>query len=501
MSNRKSKPVITAPTGVLDAVATKARRRRRAHRNLAEIEDHAPVIRRNDLAPPLRHMMAPIGRLKPASRQVRRRDATQNARLALSIASFGICRPILIGPDFTIIEGHGIWEAAKQLGIEEAPCIVVEHLSASEVRKLSIALNRLAETGAWDIEALSAEFEELTVLEEDLVVTGFEMAEIDTLLLGDVDEVEADVVPDPPAVAISRMGDLWALGEHRLIHGDARDEVAYVQLLGKGETVQFVLTDEPFNVPVGGHVTGGKHREFAMASGEMTSAEFLAFNKEWMTPALTYLAEGGFLATFIDWRSLEIVLAAGRELDLTLFNLIAWVKSNAGQGGLWRSQHEMLPIFKKGDAQHVNNIRMGKSGRWRSNVWTYPGASSLGSDAREGLEQHPTVKPRAMLEDALIDVTNRGDIVLDPFVGSGSMVLAAEATGRLCRAIEYDGRYCDLTISRWQEMTGAEARLVGTGETFAEVKARRDGDGGSEAASDSAPDNDGRDESYEGGRP
>src|SRR5450432_4188837 len=173
-----------------------------------------------------------------------------------------------------------------------------------------------------------------------------------------------------------------------------------------------------------------------------------------MPPRPPHLAEGGFLATFIDWRSLEIVLAAGRELDLTLFNLIAWVKSNAGQGGLWRSQHEMLPIFKKGDAQHVNNIRMGRSGRWRSNVWTYPGASSLGSDARRGLKDHPTVKPVAMLADALLDLTQRGEIVLDPFFGSGSTLIAAHKTGRVCRGVELDPLYADVIIRRYQTATG-----------------------------------------------
>jgi DNA modification methylase len=179
------------------------------------------------------------------------------------------------------------------------------------------------------------------------------------------------------------------------------------------------------------------------------------------------------LATFIDWRSVEIVLASGRELDLTLLNIIVWAKSNGGQGSLWRSMHELLPVFRKGGASHINNVELGRFGRWRSNVWTYPGASSLGSDAREGLAKHPTVKPRALLEDALMDVTDRGDIVLDPFAGSGSTLLAAEATERVCRAIEIDGLYCDLIIQRWEQMTGGAARLGGTDETFSEVQARR----------------------------
>jgi DNA modification methylase len=193
----------------------------------------------------------------------------------------------------------------------------------------------------------------------------------------------------------------------------------------------------------------------------------------WMEPAIARLVEGGLLATFIDWRSIEVVLAAGRELGLDLLNLIVWQKANGGQGSLWRSQHELLPVFKKGRAPHVNNVELGRHGRWRSNVWSHPGASSLGSDARDGLQHHPTVKPRALLEDAILDVTHRGEIVIDCFAGSGSTLLAAEATGRVCRAIEIDGPYCDLIIERWQSLTQQEAVLAATGEPFAAVTLRR----------------------------
>ena len=242
----------------------------------------------------------------------------------------------------------------------------------------------------------------------------------------------------------------------------------------EGETAVLVLTDAPYNVPNLGHVTSNaSHREFAMANGEMNPEQFGGFNRDWMSTAAAHLADGGLIATSIDWRSVEIVLSAGRALGLDLLNIVIWVKTNGGQGSLWRSQHEMLPVFKKGDAPHINNVELGRHGRWRSNVWTYPGASSLGSDSRDGLSVHPTVKPRALLEDALLDVTNRGDIVIDCFAGSGSTLLAAEAVGRRCRAIEIDGPYCDVIIRRWQEMTGREAVLEATGETFAEVAVQR----------------------------
>ena len=255
----------------------------------------------------------------------------------------------------------------------------------------------------------------------------------------------------------------------------------------EGEWARVVLTDEPYNVANVGHVTSNaNHREFAFAHGEMSREAFAEFNRQWMKAVLPRLAGGGLLATFIDWRSVELVIACGRELGLDLINVVVWVKTNGGQGSLWRSRHELLPVLKKGDEPHVNNVELGRHGRWRSNVWEYAGASSLGSDSREGLALHPTVKPRLLLEDALLDVTNRGDIVIDCFAGSGSTLVAAEVTGRRCRAIEFDGPYCDLIIRRWSEMTGREAALEATGETFAEVAERRHNAGPSDSAPRSA---------------
>jgi DNA modification methylase len=329
-----------------------------------------------------------------------------------------------------------------------------------------------------------------------VVVSGFEPAEIDLLLLQEsgveeIGEGEADVAPERPAVSVSQPGDCWALCRHRLLQGDARDPAVYQRLILNGELARTVITDIPFNVPIADHVTGDRsHREFAMASGEMSREEFEAFNQAWLAASLVHLVDGGLLATFIDWRSVELVLACGRAAGLALLNLIVWSKTNGGQGSLWRSQHELFPVFKKGKAAHVNNVDLGRWGRWRSNVWVYPGGSSLGSDAREGLALHPTVKPRALLEDALLDVTHRDDIVLDPFVGSGSTLLAAETTGRICRAIEIDGPYCDVTISRWQDLTGDDAVLVATGQTFAEVARERLGDQADEPSIDAPADHD-----------
>jgi len=239
------------------------------------------------------------------------------------------------------------------------------------------------------------------------------------------------------------------------------------------DVARIVLTDEPFNVAVGGHVTGGDHREFVMASGEMTNEQFLEFNHSWMEAVLPYLIEGGILGTFIDWRGLPIAHTAAIALGLAPLNLIVWAKTNAGMGSLYRSQHELLPLFKKGSVSHVNNISLGKRGRYRTNLWTYPGASSLGSDARKGLQEHPTVKPSVMLQDAIIDLSNRGEVILDPFLGSGSTLIAAENTGRICCGIELDPLYVDVTIRRWEQTTGIPARHAESKMDFAELAARR----------------------------
>ena len=402
---RSSRPL--APVGVKEAIAAKARQRRTTQAALTEIGVHAPLRRRNDLAPFLQYEMALTESLKPSSRQIRRRDAKQSARLIASLDRFGLCRPILISSDRTIVEGHGLWEAAKARGIEQVPCLVIDHLDPDELRLLRIALNRLGETGAWDVEALRVEFAELTVLGCDLVETGFEMAEIDALMLEGGEEGEGPASsPSLETTAVSRLGDVWILGDHRLIRGDAREASVYDRLMGRSEQASLVLTDEPFNVANVGHVTGNpNHREFAMAHGEMDRDEFADFNRAWMSVAVARLIDGGLLATFIDWRSVDLIIACGRDLGLSLLNFVVWAKSNGGQGSLWRSHHELLPVFKKGDVPHVNNVELGRHGRWRSNVWTYPGGSSLGSDSRDGLNSHPTVKPRILLEDALLDVT------------------------------------------------------------------------------------------------
>ncbi len=428
----------------------------------------APRPLRNDVLPQLELSYIPIGDLRPSPRKLRKLDPVHVREVAASIGAVGFCVPILVGRDHEIIHGEVSYEAGKQLGLDRLPCIRIGHLTPGEQRVLRLAVNRLAEKGEWNRDALKIEFDELILLDAPIEIAGFSSAEIDQVVLGDAGDglEQGPVEPESCATAIARIGDVFQLGPHRIVCGDATDPEVLARLVEGDVPARLVLTDEPYNVKIAGNVTGGPHREFAMASGEMTDAEFLAFNEAWVTAVLRYLCDGGVLGTFIDWRGLPTVHSATAKLGVVPLNLIVWAKTNAGMGSLYRSQHELLPLLKKGSAPHVNNVELGKRGRWRSNVWTYPGASSLGSDARRGLKDHPTVKPTAMLEDALLDLSDRGEIVIDPFLGSGSSLLAAEATGRVCRGIELDPLYVDVIIRRYEAATGQTAVLVETGATF-----------------------------------
>jgi DNA modification methylase len=465
---------IKPTAGIKSQLKQKTKQRRQWLNALTTIERHAPR-RRNDLLPRLSISYIPIERIRPSDKRVRKQDAVQIARVSASISKFGVVVPLIVDEQYQIVHGNAVYEAAVDLGLTELPAVSLSHLDEPQLRLLSITLNNLGETGSWDEEVLRIEFEELISLDEDVFVTGFEAPQIDALLLDDCDVETDEVGVEFPSLAspVSRPGDIWLLGRHRLLQGDARSPDSYAALMLSGEQARIVLTDTPFNVPNAGHVTSQTHhREFAMAAGEMSREEFGTFSRQWLMASATHVVDGGLIATFIDWRSVELVLASGRELGFELLNLITWVKSNGGQGSFWRSQHELLPVFKKGKAPHVNNVELGRFGRWRSNVWSYPGASTLGSDAREGLASHPTVKPRALLADALLDVSNRDEIVLEPFAGSGSTLLAAERVGRICRAIEIDGLYCDLAIRRWQELSGEDAILAETGESFRSITER-----------------------------
>ena len=466
-----------APTNKINEnLKAKSRRRREG---LSRLADASATLRtqRNDLLPVLKFEEISLSELQSVVNKARRLDPVHVRETARSIAALGFCSPILVGKGNVVLDGEVRVEACRQMGLDPVPCVRIDHLSKAEERTLRLAVNRLSEKGDWNLDELQVELEELIILDAPIEVVGFSHDEVDQILLGeDSQGIETGpLAPEADAVSITRLGDIFRLGANVVICGDATDPVVISKLMSQGgsQLAQLILTDEPYNVPIAGHVSSKGHKEFAMASGEMSNGQFLVFHEDWMGAVLPHLCEGGIFGTFIDWRGHSIVCAASTKFSLTPLNLIVWAKTNAGMGSLYRSQHELLPFFKKGSAAHVNNINLGKGGRWRSNVWTYPGASSMGSDARRGLQDHPTVKPTAMLEDALLDLTNRGNIVIDPFLGSGSTLIAANNTGRVCYGVELDPLYVDVIVRRFEATTGKTATLEETGESFVDVAARR----------------------------
>ncbi len=467
----KSKPSLKT------ALTERSKERRTVERRSARADRRRTP--RNDLLPKLVLETRPIDQLKLPERRVRRRSKEHIAEVREAMAALGVCYPIIISKDGEVIDGATRLESAKDLGLQEAPCIVVSHLTEEELRLLRLAVNRLGEKGEWDFDALRLEVQDLVEIDVNVEIAGFAAEEIDIILLdetpGDASEGGSpDDAPMPPEDPISRTGDIWRLGEHIVACGDARDPALYEILMT--EEARLILSDPPFNVPIKGHVSGlGKktHDEFVMASGEMSAAEFEKFLSEFIQASTSKLMDGGLALLFMDWRGIETLLRAGQKSKLALLNLIVWSKTNAGMGSLWRSAHELVGAFKKGNAPHLNNVDLGSHGRWRSNVWEYAGASAVGSDARDGLAMHPTVKPVAMLEDAILDVTARSEIVLDPFLGSGSTLIAAERVGRRCRGIELDPAYVDVVLQRWIDCGGDDPDLVETGEPVSKVRERR----------------------------
>lgn len=387
----------------------------------------------------------------------------QIKQIADSIKEFGFVNPVLLDENGEIIAGHGRFMAAQLLNMTTIPTITLSHLSDSQKRLYRIADNKLTELGKWDITALEIEIKELESLNLDLELTGFETEEIDNLILGNSGTTNSkdDNIPElKPADYKSKLGDVWQLGRHFLICGDALKAETYAKLMGN-KRAQMILTDPPYNVHVKDIGSSGKikHDEFAMASGEMSSDEFIKFLNTFMRHAKDYSVNGSLHYLFMDWRhGIEMGLAASTVYD-ELKNICVWVKNNGGMGTLYRSQHELCFIYKNGKAPHMNNINLGAHGRYRTNIWEYAGANGS-ADGKENLKLHPTVKPVAMLKDAILDVTKRGDIVLDCFLGSGSTLIACEQTGRICYGIELEPKYCDVTIKRFYHIKYTKILLI-----------------------------------------
>jgi len=422
--------------------------------------------------------------LVPSHRNARTHSKKQIRQIADSIREFGFINPIVVDRHRRVVAGHGRLEAARLLGLEEVPTISVAHLSEAAVRAYALADNRLPEKAGWSRELLAIELKELTVLlpeiELELDITGFEAAEVDAVLvdLGDEKPDPADEVPAAAGSAVARVGDLFCLGPHRLLVGDARRLDSYERLM-RGERAAMAVLDPPFNVRVQGHVGGRgriRHREFVCASGEMSAAEFKAFLTESLGLCADHSAEGSIHFVFMDWRHMAELLAAGEAVYSELKNLCVWTKSNAGQGSFYRSQHELVFVFKRGAAPHLNTFELGQHGRNRSNVWPYAGVNSFRAGRLDELKLHPTVKPVALVADAIRDCSRRGDIVLDAFAGSGTTIMAAERIGRRAFCLELDPLYADVSIRRWQAYTKRDAILKATSETFEDLAVARSSD-------------------------
>jgi DNA modification methylase len=423
-----------------------------------------------DLTPRL----VPVAGCKPLGRQTRKHPPRQVRKLAASLDRYGFVLPILTDTEGRVVAGWGLVLAARQLGLGQIPAVCLTDLSEAELRMLRLALNRITDDAAWDREALAVEFSEVLELapQIDLEVGGFEVGEIDILLDGSGIEQEDELPPiDAGATPVSQVGDLWILGEHRLQCGDALDAGSYARVLGT-DKADMMFADPPYNVPIDGHVSGlgkVKHTDFVMASGELSPAEYQAFLRIALGHAARQSVDGAIHYVCMDWRHQRELLAAGEGIYSKLMNLCVWNKSNAGMGSLYRSKHELIFVFKVGKGAHINNVALGRHGRHRTNVWDYVSQNALSGTRKAKLALHPTVKPVAMIADAMRDCSNRGSLILDPFGGAGTTLIAAERTGRRARVIELNPTFVDVSIERWQRLTGGAALHADTGQPFGQA--------------------------------
>ena len=426
--------------------------------------DHAPYGHNV----PMRVEMVPTGELVVDPNTVRTFSGRDLKAARRVIKRAGVRIPLGVDSENRVLIGEIILHVAKELSIEALPVVRIDDLDRLECQALSVAYARLGELGEFDngkLKALMIQFEvELPSFElEDL---GFEVAQIDLIM---ADEPEDELpVPELEKDPVSRIDDLWLLGGHRLLCGDARLPESYAILL-EDVKAKAVFTDPPFGCAIDGFVsTKGKHREFVGGTSGMSDAEVALLFDDFNKALAPHLAPGAAIYEVIDFRSLHALLDAGSRYYGKLVNLAVWAKDRPGQGSFLRSQTELILIWKVKGGKLRNNVELGRHGRSRSNLWSYPSGltSSKGSDEGNMLENHPTPKPVRLVADALLDTTKRGDVVIDPFLGSGTTLIAAEKIGRVCFGLELDPIYVDLIIRRWQAWSGEKAIHAVTGELF-----------------------------------
>jgi DNA modification methylase len=424
--------------------------------------------------------------VKSNPRNAKEHPELQIALIAENMRKFGVNHPILIDENDTIIGGHGRIAAARLLKLREIPAIRLANLSPQEKRAVALADNKLAELGRWNTEMLRLELNELTIdagdLTFDYAITGFDTVEIDQIVCGEPssgNRDSADEVPLPAAVdaVMTEAGDLWVCGDHRLYCGSELEGSSYRELLA-GTSADVVFADPLYNMPMAGGVSKRNQvRDSAPSAGHPTSEEFIEFLQATAEHIASNVVAGAVIYVCMDWRRLDEMSVAIRWYFGNPKDMVVWVTANAGRGSFYRSQHQHIAVYVAGSRSPPTDFRLGERGRYRSNVWNYPGYKTSARDRDTGLRGGPTVKPVALLVDALRDCSKRGQIVLDPFAGVGTTMIAAERTGRRACLIEIDPAYCDLIVRRWQTITGKSAQLAQSSQTFAEVEARRLGAG------------------------
>ena len=403
-----------------------------------------------------------INNITPYGNNARLHSRKQIDQLKLSIEINGFTNPILVDRDSVIIAGHCRLIAARELVMTSVPVIELASLTDAQVKALRLADNKIALNSGWDVDLLRLALGDLVsgAIEIDLRSTGFSGGEIDILLNPKADP-DDDAIPSLRADPRARLGDIWELGDHRVGCGDGRDDAFVREVIGGWGLIDCAFLDPPFNVRIQGHANvKTKHREFAMASGEMTSEEFRTFLAKSLGTCATHSRDGAVHFVFMDWRHLDDLRAASADLYDEQLNLCVWNKSNPGMGSLYRSKHELISVFRVGTASHINAVELGRHGRNRTNVWDYPSVNSFEGAKRGDLKLHPTVKPAALVADAIQDVTRRDDLVLDIFLGSGTTLIACERTGRRFRGLDIDPAYVDIAIDRWVAMTGGTPQRV-----------------------------------------
>ncbi|MES2476442.1 MAG: DNA methyltransferase [Verrucomicrobiota bacterium] len=423
-----------------------------------------------------------VSKLVPHGQNPRKHSKKQIRQIADSIRTFGFKVPVLIDAHDRLICGHGRIEACKLLEIDRVPAIRTDDFNEAQIRAYMIADNRLTENSEWDDVLLAENFRILIDLDLDfdVEITGFDYGDIEKLLIEDEEQSQSDEPPvrDPTDLpAVARIGDVWLLGKHRIVCGDSLDPEAYATLMPTGAKAAIVFTDPPYNLPAKdiGKTCETSHGDFAMGSGEMTPAEFTAFLATVFTRLKENSKSGSIHYICMDWRHASELLSAGNQTYEEFKNLCVWAKTTGGMGTFYRSQHELVFVFKSGQGKHQNHFKLGEHGRYRSNVWSYPSVMHLkekdgDKSGRDALRLHPTIKPVALIEDVLRDCSRRNEIVLDAFLGSGSTLIAAEKTERICYGIELSPRYMDVAITRWQDWTGNDAVHSETRLTYNDSK-------------------------------